>query len=79
MGTMTDFYFHRALPVLRRKPVLTALMVYSAGICVAVSIAALAVWRETSKCPDSQRFEQPYVVQAGAWHAPTLISTGALT
>jgi hypothetical protein len=44
---MTDFYFHRALPVLRRNPKLTAMMVYSAGICIAVAIAALALWRLT--------------------------------
>jgi hypothetical protein len=46
---MTDFYFHQALPVLRRNPKLTAMMVYSAGICIAVSIAALALSRVTPR------------------------------
>jgi hypothetical protein len=42
---MTDFYFRRALPVLRRNPKLTVMMVYSVGICLAVAIAVLALWR----------------------------------
>jgi hypothetical protein len=46
---MADFYYRRALPVLRRNPKLTAMMVYSAGICIAVSIAALALWRLTER------------------------------
>jgi hypothetical protein len=51
MRTMTDFYFQRALPVLRRNPKLTAMMVYSAGICIAVSIAAFAIWRLAERPP----------------------------
>jgi cell division protein FtsX len=53
MSIMTEFYFRRALPVLRRNPVLTAMMVYSVGMCIALALAVLALWRVT---------ERPYVV-----------------
>lgn len=64
MSTMTDFYFHRAMPVLRRNPVLTAMLVYSLGICMAASIAAFAAWRESSQQPILQRPAHPYLVQS---------------
>jgi hypothetical protein len=54
---MTDFYQRRALPVLRRNPVLTAMILYSIGIAIALSIAALAVWRS---------HEHPYVVHTAS-------------
>jgi hypothetical protein len=63
---MNDFYFHRALPVMRRNPLLTALVVYSAGICMAASIAAVAVWRGTSTCPIARQSEHPYMVRTGS-------------
>jgi multisubunit Na+/H+ antiporter MnhC subunit len=69
MWTMTDFYLRRALPVLRRNPVLTALILYSIGIGMAVSIAALAVWRS---------HERPYVVQT-ALPDHAIIETRGLT
>jgi hypothetical protein len=61
MRTITDFYYRRALPVLRRSPKLTTMMVYSAGICIAVSITAVALWRlaerpslAPTECPNQQ-------------------------
>jgi hypothetical protein len=48
---------------LNRRPVLTAMMVYSVGFGVAALMAAVAVWRASSNCPVSHRPEQPYVVQ----------------
>lgn len=46
-----------------RRPVLTAMMVYSVGFGVATLMAAVAVWRANSNYPQSRRPEQPYVVQ----------------
>jgi hypothetical protein len=48
---------------LNRRPVLTVMMVYSAGFCAVALMAAVAVWRANSSCPLSHRSEQPYVVQ----------------
>jgi hypothetical protein len=48
---------------LNRRPVLTAMMVYSVGFGVAALMAAVAVWRANSSCPESRSPEQPYVVQ----------------
>ncbi len=46
-----------------RRPVLTAVMVYSVGFGAAALMAAVAVWRANSNCPLSRRYGQPYVVQ----------------
>jgi len=46
-----------------RRPVLTAMMVYSVGFGAVALMAAVAVWRANSTCPLSRRPEQPYVVQ----------------
>jgi hypothetical protein len=48
---------------LNRRPVLTAIMVYSVGFGAVALMAAVAVWRANSNCPLSHRSEQPYVVQ----------------
>lgn len=48
---------------LNRRPVLTAMMVYSIGFGAAALMAAVAVWRANASCPQSRRPEQPYVVQ----------------
>jgi len=48
---------------LNRRPVLTAMMVYSVGFGAAALMAAVAVWRANTNCPLSHRAEQPYVVQ----------------
>ena len=48
---------------LNRRPVLTAMMVYSVGFGAAALMAAVAVWRANSNCPLSHGSEQPYVVQ----------------
>lgn len=48
---------------LNRRPVLTAMMVYSMGFGAVALTAAVAVWRAGSGCPLSHRSEQPYVVQ----------------
>jgi hypothetical protein len=66
MSTMADSYLHRAMPVLRRNPVLTAMMVYSLGFCVAASIAAFAAWRESSQQPILRRPAHPYLVQSAS-------------
>ena len=46
-----------------RRPVLTAMMVYSVGFGAAALMAAVAVWRANSSYPPSHKPEQPYVVQ----------------
>ena len=46
-----------------RRPVLTAMMVYSVGFGAVALMAAVAVWHANSTCPLSRRPEQPYVVQ----------------
>lgn len=48
---------------LNRRPVLTAMMVYSIGFGAAALMAGVAVWRANASCPLSHRSEQPYVVE----------------
>jgi hypothetical protein len=68
MESSREFYFYvrRALPLLQRNPLLAVMMVYAAGICMAVSIAALAASRESPKCHASQRCERPHVVHTAS-------------
>ena len=51
---------------LNRRPVLTALVVYSIGLGVAASIGAFAVWRASTSCPMLRRSQNHYVVQSSA-------------
>jgi hypothetical protein len=62
MKTVPNFHFRRVLPALRQSPMLTALMVYIVGICMAASIAAAAVWHEHSRLPSRAAFGQPYLL-----------------
>ena len=54
---------HAVLWKLRRNQVLTALMVYLAGIAMAAVMAAFAVWRSTPGCPILRKPELQYVVE----------------
>jgi hypothetical protein len=49
--------------LLRRKPVLTALMVSSLVLGLTALVAAITVWRASSSCSISRRTVLPYVVQ----------------
>jgi hypothetical protein len=63
MRNMAASLSHHVLSNLNRRPMLTALMVYSVCIgLVAASMAAFAVRRASSGCPILRR-SQPYVVQ----------------
>jgi hypothetical protein len=59
---------------LNRRPVLTAVMVYSIGFGAAALMAAVAVWRANASCPLSHRPEQPYVVQIVEGESPCAIN-----
>jgi hypothetical protein len=53
------------LSSLDRRPILTAMMVYLAGLGVAALIVAFAVWRESSCSPNpSQKFRPQYMAAA---------------
>jgi hypothetical protein len=56
-------YLHASLCGLRRRPVLSVMMVYSIGFGAAALIATIAVWRSSSLCPSLRRPEHLYVVR----------------
>ncbi len=59
---MASNFFHVRLSSLSRRPVLTAMMVFSVGF----GIAAFALWR-VSTCPSNpQKSRVPYLVQVTA-------------
>jgi hypothetical protein len=66
MKTVPNAYFRRVLPLLRQSPMLTALMVYFVGLCMAASIAAAAVRRENSRGPSPEALGQPYLLVQAA-------------
>jgi hypothetical protein len=49
--------------VLRRNPVLTAMMVSSLVLCITALVAAFTVWRASSSCSIPRKTVFPYVVQ----------------
>jgi hypothetical protein len=61
---------HLGLNSLSRRPVLTAVMVYSIGVGVAVLMAVIAAWRAPSRCPPTRSSAGLYVV-----HIPAGIPT----
>jgi hypothetical protein len=69
MRTPVAHYLHASLCSLRRRPVLSAMMVYSIGFGAAALIATFAVWRSTSMCPGLRRPEHLYVVRIVSGHA----------
>ncbi len=64
MSNTADKRIDLRLSCLDRRPMLTAMMVYLAGLGVAVLIVAFAVWRETSCSPCPQKFHPSYMVEA---------------
>jgi hypothetical protein len=52
--------------LLRRKPVLTAMMVCSLVLGMTALAAAITVWRAISSCPNPRTTVLPYVVQVVA-------------
>jgi hypothetical protein len=59
----TDNYYRATLYMLRRKPVLTAMMVSSLVLCMTALVAAFTVWRASSSCSIPRKILHPYVVQ----------------
>jgi hypothetical protein len=49
--------------LLRRKPVLTAMMVSSLVLGITALVAAITVWRASSSCSIPHKTVLPYVVQ----------------
>lgn len=68
MRTSVADYVHASLCSLGRRPVLSAMMVYSIGFIAAALIATFAVWRSTSACPASRMPEHLYVVGIVSQH-----------
>jgi hypothetical protein len=64
MKNNTAYYFHATLYGLRRKPVMTAMMVCSLVFGVTAAIAGVKVWRASSVCTIAQSSALPSVVQA---------------
>jgi hypothetical protein len=60
------YFNHLGSSSLGRRPVLTAIMVYTVFFGVAGSMAAFAVWRASSNCPIQRKCEHLYVVQIAA-------------
>jgi hypothetical protein len=59
----TDEYFRATLYILRRKPVLTAMMVSSLVLGATALAAAITVWRTNSSCSIPHKTVHPYLVQ----------------
>jgi hypothetical protein len=59
----TDGYFRATLYILRRKPVLTAMMVCSLTLGLTGLAAAITVWRDNSSCSIPHKTVHPYLVQ----------------
>jgi hypothetical protein len=55
-------FIHLGLNSLNRRPVLTAVMVYSIAVGVAVLMAVIAAWRASSRCPTLGSSAGLYVV-----------------
>jgi hypothetical protein len=64
MSNMTDNRVDLRLSGLDRRPMLTAMMVYLAGLGVAALIVAFAVWRGASCSPNPQKFHPQYMAAA---------------
>jgi hypothetical protein len=64
MKNSTAYYLHATLHRLRRKPVMTAMMVCSLVFSVTAAIAGIKVWRASSVCTIAQSSTLPSVVQA---------------
>ena len=58
-----DGYFRAILYILRRKPVLTAMMVSSLVLGLTGLAAAITVWRDNSSCSIRHKTVHPYLVQ----------------
>jgi hypothetical protein len=63
MMISTDGYFRAILYILRRKPVLTAMMVSSLVLGLTGLAAAITVWRDNSSCSIPHKTVHPYLVQ----------------
>jgi hypothetical protein len=63
MMISTDGYFRAILYILRRKPVLTAMMVSSLVLGLTGLAAAITVWRDNSSCSIPHKTMHPYLVQ----------------
>jgi hypothetical protein len=66
MKNSTAYYFRATLYRLRRKPVMTAMMVCSLVFGVTAAIAGIKVWRASSVCTIAQSSALPGVAQAVA-------------
>ncbi len=62
----TDNYFRATLYMLRRKPVLTAMMVSSLVLGITALVAAITVWRASSSCSIPHKTVPHYLVQVVA-------------
>jgi hypothetical protein len=63
MMISTDGYFRAISYILRRKPVLTAMMVSSLVLGLTGLAAAITVWRDNSSCSIPHKTMHPYLVQ----------------
>jgi hypothetical protein len=63
MRTSLAHYLHAFWCSLRRRPVLSTMMVYSVGFGAFALIATLAVWRSTSACPTLRKPAHLYLVR----------------
>jgi len=57
----TDGYFRATLYILRRKPVLTAMMVSSLVLGLTGLAAAITVWHDNSSCSIPHKTVHPYL------------------
>ncbi len=64
MSNMADKCVDLRLSGLDRRPMLTAMMVYLAGVGVAALIVAFTVWRDASCSPNPQKFHAQYLAAA---------------
>jgi hypothetical protein len=62
MMISTDNYFRAISYILRRNPVLTAMIVSSLVLGITALIAAIAVWRVSSSCSIPRKPVLPYLV-----------------
>jgi hypothetical protein len=63
MNTGSRYSTHAIFGGLRRKPVLTAMMVTSLIYGVTASVAGIAVWKASSKCVIAQSSASPNIPQ----------------
>jgi hypothetical protein len=63
MRSPVAHYLHASLCSLRRRPVVSTMMVYSIGFAAVALVATIAVWRSTSTCPALRRPEHLYIVR----------------